>query len=394
MSMGAFSRTDTEGRQAAFVGLLQHPQVTPWATPRLFPLVVRHEGDLSTWSERLGYHLVRVDQTYRLRRVPLDGTVAMPHGHPPPRRPRVLALASAAALEDQRVDSITLQDLSDAVRQFVAVHDLLPYDPEIRAHRRSLVDGVRLLQDHGVLESRVLTEEILTSWDQQGIGIGGGYLIHRDALVQLVDTRNVELALSPRPSDPTATRSQRILRQVLETHALYPGLLSEEDQAYLSRQRNQLVDRVEDMTGGTVEVRSDAWILILNDDNEFARASNIAFPDTTADAWVALAMLDALVPLGRATELSGYRLCPSHEVDDAAGNLHTHRGAQLTVALQESPAALRQRAQDKLVEAGLLEVLPTGDWVLTPAAARYRDAELTSATTLAEPPVSLFEETP
>ncbi len=396
MSMGSFSRTDTEAKQAAFVGLLQHPQVTPWATPALFPLVVRHEGELSTWVERLGYHLVRVDQTYRLRRIPLGGTVAMPHGFPPSRRARVLALVTAAILEDQRVDSITLQEISDAVRQFVAVHELLPYDPEVRAHRRGLVEGVRLLQDHGVLESRVLTEEILTSWEQQGIGIGGGYLIHRDALVQLVDTRNVELALNPQVSDPTATRSQRILRQVVETPALYPGLLSEEDHVYLTRQRSQLVDRVEEMTGGTVEVRSDAWILVLPDDNEFARASNIAFPDTTADAWVALAMLDALVPLCRATDVAGYRHCASQLVDDTAKDLHTHRGSQLTVALQESPAAVRQRAQDKLVTAGLLEVAITGDWILTPAAARYRDAHLTSATTTARPeaPMSLFEEIP
>ena len=379
MSLGAFSRTDVAAKQAAFLGLLQNPQATPWTTPSLYSLVVRHESDLTRWVARLGYQLVRVDQTYRLRRTPIGGVVASPHGHPAPRRPRVLALATAAILEDQRVDSITLQEISDAVRQFIAVHELLPYDPEIRSHRRALVDGVKLLQEHGVLENRVSTEEILTTWERQGFGIGGGYLIHRDALVQLVDTRNVELALEPAGPDPTATRYQRVLRILVETQALFPGWMSEEDQVYLNRQRSQLVDRVEEMTGGSVEVRSDAWSLILPDDNEFARAGNIAFPDTTADAWVALAMLDALIPLSLPTDVPGERRCDSRQVDEAAQQLHSTRGAQLTTVLRESPTAVRQRSQYKLVEAGLLQVGIHGEWLLAPTAARYRDAELNSA---------------
>lgn len=390
MSLGAFSRTDAASKQAAFVGLLQNPQATPWRTPVLYALVVRHEGDLTRWATRLGYQLVRVDQTYRLRRTPLGGEVAVPHSHPSPRRPRVLALATAAILEDHRVDSITLQEVSDAVRQFIAVHELLPYDPEIRAQRRSLVDGVQLLQEHGALESRVATEGILTTWEHQGLGIGGGYLIHRDALVQFVDTRNVELALEPAEHDSTATRYQRMLRDLVETQALYPGWMSEEDQVYLSRQRSQLVDRVEEMTGGTVEVRVDAWTLILPDDNEFARAANIAFPDATADAWVALAMLDALIPRCHATDVPGQRRCTSVSVDDAAQALHSSRGTQLTTSLRESPTAVRQRAQYKLVDAGLLQLASNSDWLLTPAAARYRDADLHTAAP--EPTMSLFEE--
>ncbi len=394
MSLGAFSRTDVAAKQAAFLGLLQNPQATPWTTPALFSLVVRHESDLTRWAARLGYQLVRVDQTYRLRRAPIGGVVAMPEGHPTPRRPRVLALATAAILEDQRVDSITLQEISDAVRQFIAVHELSPYDPENRAHRRSLVDGVQLLQEHGVLENRVATEEVLTMWERQGLGIGGGYLIHRDALVQLVDTRNVELALEPADHDPTATRYQRMLRELVETQALYPGWMSEEDQTYLGRQRSQLVDRVEEMTGGNVEVRADAWTLILPDDNEFASAANIPFPDTTADAWVALAMLDALIPHVGTTDLPGQRRCHSWQVDDAAHALHASRGTQLTAALRESATAVRQRAQYKLVEAGLLQVGTHDEWLLAPTAARYRDAELDSVlpATSAAPTPGLFEE--
>ncbi|MGO1488721.1 MAG: DUF2398 family protein [Arachnia sp.] len=395
MSLGAFSRTDVAAKQAAFLGLLQNPQATPWATPTLYRLVVRHESDLTRWATRLGYQLVRVDQTYRLRRTPLDGGVAMPQRHPAPRRPRILALATAAILEDQRVDSITLQEISDAVRQFIAVHDLLPYDPESRSQRRALVDGVQLLQEHGVLENRVATEEILNAWERQGVGIGGGYLIHRDALVQLVDTRNVELALHPSAPDVKATRYMRLLRELVETQALYPGWMSEEDQAYLTRQRSQLVDRVEEMTGGTVEVRADAWTLILPDDNEFARAANIAFPDTTADTWVALAMLDALIQCCEATGVPGQRRCSSQQVDDAAHTVHSNRGPQLTAALRESSTAVRQRAQYKLVEAGLLHIGEDGGWLLTPAAARYRDAELHTAdrpAAVVEPMTALFEE--
>lgn len=125
MSVMSFSRADLVERQSAFNGLLAHPLVTPWTHSNLYRLIHRHEHTLGLWCARLGYRLVRIDQGFRLRRVPISGSVAAPRGLPGPRRPLVLALLVAAVLEDYRQDSITLQEISDALRHFAAAKETL-----------------------------------------------------------------------------------------------------------------------------------------------------------------------------------------------------------------------------------------------------------------------------
>ena len=58
-----------------------------------------------------------------------------------------------------------------------------------------------------------------------------------------------------------------------------------------------------------------------------------------------------------------------------AEELHARAGHRLTIELKESPEVVRAVAAQCLVDAGLLD-LDAGDWVLRPAAARYRDATL------------------
>ena len=65
-------------QQRAFVGLLAKQTVAPWSDSALYPLVHRHAQTLAIWCARLGYRLAHIDQCYRLRRVPIDGTVALP----------------------------------------------------------------------------------------------------------------------------------------------------------------------------------------------------------------------------------------------------------------------------------------------------------------------------
>ena len=376
MSVTPFTRADEGERQAAFTGMLAHPLVTPWTLPGLFTLVSRHEHTLTQWAGRLGYRLVRINQCFRLRRVPIDGVVAHPRGLPPARRVLVLALLAAAILEDERQDSITLQEISDAVQIFAAVNDFRPYDRGQRRHRVELVQAVRFLTTLGVLEQRTRRADLMETWERDGDGIGAGYVIHRDALVLLVDTRDAELALSPDadPAPATDTRGQRMLRQLVETQALEPGTLTDDETAYLTSQRRRLVDQAEQMTGGVVETRLDAWTLVLPSDQGLDTDLLVAFPEATAADWVALALLDAV---GRVATPgpAGRRHADSCVVDALATSLHTEHGQRLTVALRESPAAVREAAETQLRAAGLLDVDATG-WTLHPVAGRYRDATL------------------
>jgi len=390
MSVASFNRVDLVERQAAFTGLLAHPLVSPVNHPTLYALVHRHEHTIDLWSARLGYRLVRIDQSYRLRRLPIDGRVAVPRGTPPARRPLVLSLLIAAILEDHRQDSITLQEISDDVRQFAAANHFVAYDPEHRSHRVALLAGVRLLVTHGVLDQRTSRGELLDDWERTGGGIGAGYLIQRTSLVLLVDARDVQLALDP-PDDGADARGHRLLRVLVETQALHPLELDETDRSYLASQRRRLVDQAEEMTGGTVEQRSDAWVLVLPSDQGIDPALTVDFPEANAADWVALALLDAT---GRAStrQPDGHQHCPAATVAAVATELHAEQGDRLTRALRESADAVRSTAEDQLQAAGLLIVDDLGDWHLLPEAGRFRSADLQLPRAVTEEPVALFEE--
>lgn len=265
-----------------------------------------------------------------------------------------------------------------------------PYDPEHRSHRVALVDAVRLLCLHGVIEQRTARGDLLPTWEQTGVGIGAGYLIHRDALVLLVDTRDVQLVLEP--AEHTGdTRGQQLLRELVETQALRPGSLTESEQAYLISQRRRLVDNAEEMTGGTVELRADAWVLVLPSDQGVDSALFVGFPEATAADWVALAMLDAV---GRAASPlpDGVRRCPHEVVKQLAAQLHTEHAARLTIALRESPDAVSDTAESQLRSAGLLAVDESGAWLLQPESGRYRMADLQLPPARQPAPETLFEE--
>lgn len=374
----SFRAIDLADKQAAFTSLLASPIVAPWVDAARYALVTRHERDLETWCRRLGYRLQRIDRCVRLRRVPLAGQTAVPSGEVPRRRPLVLALVVASAIEDQREDSVTLQELSDFVKRGTAAYALTPYDPSQRAHRADLVAAVRRLTTHGVLEQRTLRADLLDSWEREGSGIGAGYVIHRDALVLLIDTRDAELALAA-DRVPSDARGPRLLRALVETQALFPEELDDDDRGYLTGQRNRLIAQAEEMTGGVVEVRSDALVLVLPSDRGLDAGLFVRFPEATAADWVALALLDAAVAGSVPDVIPGRRRCPSATVLAASSEIMTTHGSRLTVPLREGGVAgVRAAAEKKLGDAGLLTVADDGDWVLNPLAARYRAAQLTS----------------
>ncbi|MGD8214420.1 DUF2398 family protein [Aestuariimicrobium sp. Y1814] len=363
-------RADLADKQRAMVGLLAKQLVAPWTNPELYALVHRHAHLLATWSARLGYRLARIDQCYRLRRMPIDGTVSVPIGSPPSRSELLLVLYAAACLDDHREESITLQDLSDLVHLSTVGLGRWPYDPNLRTHRRELVRAIGRLITYGVLEQRT-EDQFLEGWERRGEGIGAGYVLHRDALTLLIDTGDVALALNHATSEDD-TRGVRLLRQLIETQAILFGELTESEQNYLMNQRSRLTSLAEEMTGGQVEFRSDAMLLILPPDRDLPAPIQIDFPSATAADWVSLRLLDDVARVTAGT----HRRCPHDIVLTLATEVHRENSANLTKELRDSPTAVLATAQERLSDLGLLRILPDGAWELTPSAGRFRDAEL------------------
>lgn len=364
-------------KQRAFVGLLAQQTVTPWSDQALYALVHRHAHALTTWCSRLGYRLAHIDQCYRLRRVPIAGTVAFPVGEPPSKFELLLTLYAAACLDDRREDSITLQELSDDVHLSTAAIGARSYDPNLRSHRQELVRAIDLLIAHGVLERRT-DERLLEEWERGNEGIGAGLFLHRDALALLISTDDVDLALARRAGSPDDTRGARLLRQLVETQGILVAELPEDEQQYLVGQRSRLASLAEEMTGGTVEIRADLIALILPADRSLPASVQLDFPAATAKDWVALRLLD---DVARAADDT--RVCTAAQVTQFARELHSTQGKYLTKALQESPEQVRGAAQARLIDLGLLRVLPDGSWQLTPLAARFRGADLDKPTATA-----------
>ncbi|RRD48111.1 DUF2398 family protein [Arachnia propionica] len=371
----SMTRADDADKQRAFLSLLANPVVTPWNDAEAYALVHRHARTLETWCKRMGYRLAHLDQCYRLRRVPVADETISGHRAPPARAVLLLALYAAACLDEHREDSITLQEISDVVRLSAAGRSGWPYDPNSYSHRKLLLRAVELLLRHGVLEVRT-DDRLREGWERTGTGIGAGYHVHREALVLLIDTGDVEQALHP-PSMRADERGPRLLRRLVETQALYPDELSEEDRTYLDHggQRLRLAGLAEEMTGGSVEHRKDAVILSLSPDRSLPSEMLVDFPASTALDWAALAMLDRL----SAHAEGSFRTVDAALVDRHARQLHAEAGKQLTVELRESPQRLVDQVADRLADLGLLRVNPTSrDWTFLPLAGRYRDAVLDS----------------
>lgn len=414
MSQSTHSSFDLVERQQAFVGLLTQPLLTRDLDPQLHRLVTRHRPSLTRWCGHLGYRLVLVGTTFRLRRSPQPVVpVALPASDPPDRQTLVLLLVLAAVLEEIRTDTVDIQTLSDAVRDTVAVQEFTPYDPGRRADRRRLVAAVRRAESHGVL--RALTrDELLDRWESGGEGGGAGYAINRHALFLLVDPGDLAAAraaaeagtdqlfasagsptelpdagegdrselASPEAAGPTARtsdphspdpRAQRLLRTLLETQGLEFARLSVEDLDYWRRQRARLIARAVEFTGGTVDVTADYATLILTTDHRAGREATESFPSAKAAHWVSLKLLDAAARTGT-HQGDGSLDWSSEQVDRVSAEISAELGDRLAAELRGNPSAIRRAAEKTLIDAGLLTAAT--DWRLSPLAARYRSATL------------------
>ena len=395
MTSEATGLTSRADMQDTFVGLLTAPLVSVRLQPERFSAVVRYRAKLTEWTGRLGYRLVISGTVVRLHRDPSgpQRTAAPPALDAPARRILVLVTLIAAACEGADATT-TVQVLSDEVRALSVSPGarITPYDPDRRAERQAFIRGLDQLAGLGILLRRTSDEAMLRQWEEDGTGVGAGYEIDRDALLQFSDPYTVELAFRVddsagigddlATSARAATRSQRLLRTLVEDTALLYADLHPVDAEYARGQRTWLAGHAADMTGGAVEIREEGMLLRLPEDRPASAAATVAFPVATAPSWFALKMLDASTT-GRTPTESGVIALARTEIEAVAERVFVDNFGALTIALKESPARMLAVVERILVGAGIIRTTNDG-WTILPVAARYRDPKAVWEQTLEE----------
>jgi uncharacterized protein (TIGR02678 family) len=395
MNSDATGLTTRADAQDTFVGLLTSPLVSARLQPARFTAILRHRAKLMEWTGRLGYRLVISGTVARLHRDPSGPmrSASPPAMDPPTRRTLVLTALIAAACEGTDATT-TVQVLSDEVRALSVSPGarITPYDPDRRAERQAFVRGVDHLAALGILLRRTSDDAMLRQWEEAGTGVGAGYEIDRDALLQFSDPYTVELAFRTddgtdvdddgATSARTATRSQRMLRTLVEDTALLYADLHAVDADYARGQRSWLAGHAADMTGGSVEIREEGMLLRLPEDRPASAAATVVFPVATAPSWFALKTLDAAMSQ-RAPAGSGVIALSRAEIESVAEQVYWDNHGALTIALKESPARMLAVVERTLVGAGLIR-LADGRWTILPVAARYRDPKAVWEQTLEE----------
>jgi len=391
MTSEATGITTRAEAQDTFVALLTTPFVSARVAPARFTAVLQHRAQLTEWTGRLAYRLVIAGSVARLHRDPAgpQRTAAPAIGAPPSRRTLTLMALTAAACEDADMTT-TVQALSDEVRAISAAPGarVMPYNPDRRTERQGFLGGVNQLAGLGILLRRTTDEALLRQWEEDGTGVGAGFEVDRDALLQFTDPHTVALALrqpevderddddnddglKSTPGTRTATRSQRMLRTLVEDTALLYADLHPEDAEYSRGQRSWLAGHASDMTGGTVEIREEGMLLRLPPDRPASAAATVPFPAATATPWFALKMLEAVVT-GRSPDDDGRIPLTPDEVETAAERVYTGNFGALTNDLRKSPLVMLAAVEPVLTGAGLVRVSDAG-WTVLPVAGRYRD---------------------
>lgn len=366
------------------MGLLATPLLAVRTNPALFAALLRHRAIVSDWVARLEYRFVIAGRVARLHRDPTGSqlTAAPPPWDPPARRDLVLVALTAAACEDAD-STTTVQALSDEVRALSVAARVTSYDPDRRVERQAFVRGLGRLTALGILIRRTSDEALLQQWEDEGTGVGAGYEVDRDALLQFTDPYTVELALMPDlPASENEeafripTRAQRLLRVLVEDTALLYADLHPIDAEYARGQRSWLAGQAIDMTGGIVEIREEGMLLRLPEDRLTTSDVTAPFPAATAAPWFALKILDAATAEGVPDD-NGRITLTGDQVDAVAARVYMDNFGALTKALKDSPVRLRAAVEPILTGLGLIRpLMPAGGgWVILPVAGRYRDSK-------------------
>lgn len=272
--------------QRAARALLKEPLLTadgPHADT--FRLVRRHAAELREWFERnVGWTLRTDADTARLRKTPgtlTDTTHAAREvgraGLPFTRRRYVLLCLALAALE-RGEPQVPLGRLAEQVVLAAADPELaaagVTFTLERREERLDLAAVVRFLLRLGVLHR--------VAGDEQAYVSGSGdvlYDVRRRVLAgmqaalrgaSLVEARDFEDRLvemtthTALDSDELRFRALRwkLTRLLLDDPVLYYDDLTDEELAYLTRQRGFITARISELTGLVAEVRAEGIAMV------------------------------------------------------------------------------------------------------------------------------------
>ena len=373
--------------QRAWLGLLAFPMLTYQINPRLYRAVLDNRGTLTRWAARVGYRLTPALGVVRLHRdrAGPEVTAAPVTVEPPSRRELVLRILLAAVCEEI-TGSTTVQYLSDAVRaaSISPACRVTPYNPnpdkdegrrKARMERQTFLKAVDHMVRCGVLIRRTSDDALLRQWEDDGEGIGGGFEVNPDALLQFIDPHTVHRVFTADSGDVDdvrmATRRQRMLRRLLEDTALLYGDLHPEDADYARAQRSSLAAAVAEMTGGTVEIRAEGMLLRLPDDSPPGLV--VAFPGNKRSSWFALNILDAAIAAGPPPDAVGRVAVASAVVDELIAEVTARYAEALTDELRGGVGRLRTAVEPILQTVGLVRVSPGREWIIQPTAARFRN---------------------
>jgi uncharacterized protein (TIGR02678 family) len=293
----ALSPEVEEERRAALRALLRNPLLPAVGeTAKEYVLVRRHSVWLKYWLAKFAAWDLHLDkEVARLRKTPadvsdgtrpaIDGTSGSPFSR---RRYALLCLALAALERSER--QTTLGRIAETIMEFVAS------DPEIRDaglvfdisnhdQRRDLVHTIRLLMNLGLVRR-------IDGNEQEFLNRTGAldalYEINRAVLAVMLNvtrspsaieateqpfrrtntaTRTASLIEDLRPENEESRNHQlraKLARTLLDDPVLYLRDLSDEERAYLQRQRSYLLRQIREATGLVPEARREGIAMVDN----------------------------------------------------------------------------------------------------------------------------------
>lgn len=307
-------------RRRAVRGLLLTPLVTPdGPDAALFSLVRRHAGYLEEWfAHHAGWSLTVRPDLVRLHKTPADlDDVTRPARDPLSEQPfdrrRYVLLCLALAALERSERQTTLGRIAEKIAGLAAG------DPALAAHgvafsleaaddRRALVHVLRWLLRIGALR-RVHGDEERFLRDRTDVLYG----ITRPVLAQLLAARRspslvsaielparlAVLVTEPVAATPEARNRQvkvTLGRRLLDDPVVYLSQLSDDERAYLERQRGHLLPDLQRATGFEPEVRAEGVVLADLDGD----ATDVALPEEGTEGHLTLLLATHLADRLRA----------------------------------------------------------------------------------------------
>lgn len=272
-------------RRRAIRGLLLTPLVTPEGPDAaLFALVRRHAAFLEEWfAHHAGWSLTVRPDLVRLHKTPADLSDSTRPACDPlsgqafDRRRYVLLCLALAALERSERQT-TLGRLAEQIAGLAAgdpqlAANAVSFSLESSDDRRALVHVLRWLLRVGALR-RVQGDEERFLRDRSDVLYGIG----RPVIAQLLAARRspslvnandfsarlAAVAIESPAATPEARNRQikvALGRRLLDDPVVYLSQLSEDERAYLERQRGHLLPDLQRATGLEPEVRAEGLLL-------------------------------------------------------------------------------------------------------------------------------------